>query len=477
MIQPLILLGLAGACLSACASPQYPITLPLPEQPLAMAAPPGGRSERDAGPIGYGRTGPLDDDPQPRAAPRSRVEQTELPSVLAQLQPQPQPLGAQPAPVQPAAESAPARSTASPPPPDIDTPQPTFAAAPSAPQAQVITVARGETMFDLAERYRTPIVAIIEANALQPPYELQPGQKLTIPPPLRYTTVVGDTIFGVGQRFSVDPRSLAIMNGTSIAKAVLPGTVLSLPPSVQDKGAQPEARGESPIPPGYRFTPPRGEAEPVQVAAATPRPTPPAVSRPAQPQPEPQRPPPTYSRPTPSPPPVYRRPEYQPPAVRPAAPLPSPPRPALSAPATAAVPSPAQVATAAKGRFVWPLRGEILSTFGPKGTGQRNDGINIAATQGSSVRAAAAGEVVYAGNQVPGFGNLVLLKHPGGWVTAYAHLDKLIVKNRDSVQQGQEVGHAGATGDVGRPQLHFEIRYAPTPNDKARPVDPEPLLP
>ena len=85
--------------------------------------------------------------------------------------------------------------------------------------------------------------------------------------------------------------------------------------------------------------------------------------------------------------------------------------------------------------------------------------------------------MVYAGNQVPGFGNLVLLKHPGGWVTAYAHLDKLIVKNRDSVQQGQEVGHVGNTGDVGRPQLHFEIRYAPTPNDKARPVNPVPLLP
>jgi murein DD-endopeptidase MepM/ murein hydrolase activator NlpD len=145
-------------------------------------------------------------------------------------------------------------------------------------------------------------------------------------------------------------------------------------------------------------------------------------------------------------------------------------------PAASASPSDVQIASAGRGRFTWPVRGQILSTFGPKGPGQRNDGLNIASNAGQRVAAAAPGEVVFAG-ELPGFGNLVLLKHDGGWVTAYAHLSKLGVKMRDRVAQGQEVGQVGQTGLVDRPQLHFEIRYAPTPREKARPVDPAMLLP
>jgi murein DD-endopeptidase MepM/ murein hydrolase activator NlpD len=78
---------------------------------------------------------------------------------------------------------------------------------------------------------------------------------------------------------------------------------------------------------------------------------------------------------------------------------------------------------------------------------------------------------------VPSFGNLVLIKHPGGWVTAYAHMGRILVKNRDAVVQGQEIGVVGQTGQVDRPQLHFEIRYAPSPKDKAAPVDPALVLP
>jgi murein DD-endopeptidase MepM/ murein hydrolase activator NlpD len=147
-----------------------------------------------------------------------------------------------------------------------------------------------------------------------------------------------------------------------------------------------------------------------------------------------------------------------------------------SAPVTASGPSASQIAVAGRGRFSWPVRGQILSTFGPKGPGQRNDGLNIASNAGQRVAAAAAGEVVFAG-ELPGFGNLVLLKHDGGWVTAYAHLSKVGVKMRDRVIQGQDVGQVGQTGLVDRPQLHFEIRYAPTAREKARPVDPSMLLP
>jgi murein DD-endopeptidase MepM/ murein hydrolase activator NlpD len=154
------------------------------------------------------------------------------------------------------------------------------------------------------------------------------------------------------------------------------------------------------------------------------------------------------------------------------------PRPAPAPARAAATASPAVDALAAgRGRFVWPVRGQVLSGFGPRGPGQRNDGLNIAAPVGESVRAAATGEVVYAGDQVPGFGKLVLLKHADGWVTAYAHLSDIGVKMRERVTQGQEIGKSGQTGSVTQPQLHFEVRHAPSPQDRARPVDPLPLLP
>ena len=139
--------------------------------------------------------------------------------------------------------------------------------------------------------------------------------------------------------------------------------------------------------------------------------------------------------------------------------------------------SPGDVASAGRGRFIWPLRGQVISSFGDKGTGQHNDGVDIAALPGTGVRAAAAGEVVYAGSSIPGFGNLVLVKHAGGWVTAYAHLDRIEVRMRSTVAQGEEIGQAGQTGAVDRPQLHFEVRYAPDPAEKARPVDPTLVLP
>jgi murein DD-endopeptidase MepM/ murein hydrolase activator NlpD len=136
-----------------------------------------------------------------------------------------------------------------------------------------------------------------------------------------------------------------------------------------------------------------------------------------------------------------------------------------------------EIAALGRGKFIWPVRGEILSRFGPKGPGQRNDGVNIAAAPGETVRAAAGGVVVYAGNSIPAFGNLVLIKHPGGWATLYGNLGKIKVNNNAAVSQGQEVGVAGLSGAVDRSQVHFEIRYAEDPHDKAKPYDPATLLP
>ncbi len=108
--------------------------------------------------------------------------------------------------------------------------------------------------------------------------------------------------------------------------------------------------------------------------------------------------------------------------------------------------------------FAWPLRGRIVSAFGPKKGGLHNDGINIAARRGAAVRASESGVVAYAGNGLRGYGNLVLLQHAGGWVTAYAHTERILVRRGQKVGRGQKIALAGETGGVNTPQLHFELR-------------------
>jgi murein DD-endopeptidase MepM/ murein hydrolase activator NlpD len=104
------------------------------------------------------------------------------------------------------------------------------------------------------------------------------------------------------------------------------------------------------------------------------------------------------------------------------------------------------------------VKGKVVSGFGSKAKGLRNDGINIAADHGAPVMASENGVVAYAGNELRGFGNLLLIKHANGWVTAYAHNDRLLVKRGDSVRKGQHIATVGATGNVRGPQLHFELR-------------------
>jgi len=108
--------------------------------------------------------------------------------------------------------------------------------------------------------------------------------------------------------------------------------------------------------------------------------------------------------------------------------------------------------------FIWPVRGRVISDFGAKAKGLRNDGINIASVRGAPVVAAENGVVVYAGNELRGFGNLLLIKHSGGWVTAYAHNGTVLVKRGARVAKGQQVATVGSTGSVKNPQLHFEMR-------------------
>lgn len=108
--------------------------------------------------------------------------------------------------------------------------------------------------------------------------------------------------------------------------------------------------------------------------------------------------------------------------------------------------------------FVWPVKGKVISRFGAKQKGLHNDGINIQAPRGTPVKAIENGVVVYAGNEIKGFGNLLLIKHADGWVSAYAHNDKLLVTRGRKVKKGQVISKIGSTGSVKTPQLHFELR-------------------
>jgi len=120
--------------------------------------------------------------------------------------------------------------------------------------------------------------------------------------------------------------------------------------------------------------------------------------------------------------------------------------------------------------FLWPVKGRVVSRFGAKQGGLHNDGINIAASRGTEIRAAENGVVAYAGNELRGFGNLLLIKHAGGWMTAYAHNDRLLVGRGERVRRGQVVARLGSSGSVATPQLHFEIRRG------TKAVNPSPLL-
>ena len=152
-----------------------------------------------------------------------------------------------------------------------------------------------------------------------------------------------------------------------------------------------------------------------------------------------------------------------------------PPQPAEAAPA----PSPSVDASAPVGSlkaaeavstFYWPVRGQVIAGFGSKINGQQNKGIDVAVPEDTPVKAADDGVVLYSGNGLKSYGNLLLVRHANGYVTVYAHAKELLVKVGDEIKRGQVIAKSGKTGDVDRPQIHFEIRKA------SAPVNPLPYL-
>jgi len=277
------------------------------------------------------------------------------------------------------------------------------------PVGGIVRVKKGDTLFILSRRYGVSSQTIIDANNLTPPYRLLRGESLIVPRPRVHLIVRGESLYQISRRYGVDVYELARLNNLQAPFRIYVGQKLVLP--------------------AYGVSDP-----PVYAAVKKRRKT---VSKLKENQ--------MYT-------PVNKKFDKKI-ALNGTLSKPKKDKPILNRLESITVP---YVKTS--GRFNWPVRGRLSSIYGSKGQGLHNDGINIIAPLGTSVRAADAGVVAYAGNELRGFGNLLLIKHSGGWVTAYAHNEKLLVKRGDKVNKGQIVAKVGASGNVVKPQLHFEVR-------------------
>ena len=328
-----------------------------------------------------------------------------------------------------------------------------------------IIVAQGETVETIAKRHGVPPAAILQANNMSHAGQLQPGQRLVIPryqpqlaaaphvsapqtrvaaapaftpPPAPsfapqagvHVVASGETIYSLARHYRLTPMAIAKANNVGLDHHVRVGDRVVIPgqggaaPHTAARPAQPVA---APALPAQRAAAPKHEI----VAAAKP-----PAAAPAAPQHTAlAAPPPTVNVVTPA-----------------ADPIPDE-KPTGGATASSAA------------SFRWPVRGRVIAGFGPKTNGQQNDGINVSVPEGTPIKAAEDGVVAYAGNELKGYGNLVLVRHANGFVTAYAHASELSVKKGETVKRGQVIGKAGATGNVTGPQLHFEVRKGATPVD------------
>jgi murein DD-endopeptidase MepM/ murein hydrolase activator NlpD len=368
-------------------------------------------------------------------------------------------------------------------------------------------VAPGDTLATVADRTNTPIRTLIDMNHLQPPYAMTPGMRLALKQRSQYVVQSGDTLPQLAQRFGVTESSLVAMNNLQAPYKLRAGQTLNLPSTTEASNFA--SASASAVPPPTPVgnvsqgalpapTPVPSGSSGVSAAALPPLPSasvppaPAAAAVPATPKAATQATalPPVHSQAIPSAPaaaaPTATAPVTPPAAAaqaKPATPPATPTAPVNTA-SHAANAAQSEVqddvqadisrelamekappAGSGKGPFVWPVQGKVISTFGSSTDGMKNDGINIAAPAGSPVVAAADGVVAYAGNELRGFGNMILIRHEGGYVTAYAHNDSLLVKKGEKVKRGQTIARVGATGAVFGPQLHFEIRKGTEPVD------------
>jgi len=336
-----------------------------------------------------------------------------------------------------------------------------------------VVLAQGETLETISSRYGVPRAAIMSANGLNSAH-VAPGTRITIPvynaagsaapaPARQVAQAPVET-----QRFvagpsaapratppaAVDPRAQAKAAAEAKAAAVAETRAKAAADAQAMKESRARFAAEAKAKADARKTAalPTPAAKPVPVAAAKPAPEPKPLKT-AAPAVQPAKPVVVANAP----------------AVEPKATAIPRSEPVAEPKTTASIPKQDEEATSSadKADFRWPARGRVISGYSGKGG---NEGINIAVPEGTPVKAAEGGTVAYAGSELKGYGNLVLIRHPNGYVSAYAHNGDLKVKRGDVVKRGQVVANSGQSGNVSSPQLHFELRKG------SAPVDPTPYL-
>jgi murein DD-endopeptidase MepM/ murein hydrolase activator NlpD len=309
----------------------------------------------------------------------------------------------------------------------------------SIPKGGTVRVEQGMTLYSISRANGLTVAQLASANGIAPPYTVSTGRVLRIPgvaqarapkpsfdsqdefasdEPVkkasggRHTVRGGETLFSLGRKYGVSPYAIADLNGLSHDEALNVGQSLRMPggkgksivskvPAVEE--SEQIASNDDPV-----------ETDDTEQSFT--------LKKPVMDEELP-----------------IAKPVLQQPAEVDVAPT--------------------------MGSMRWPVKGKIISEYGAKPNGLKNEGINIAVPEGTGVRAAESGVVAYAGNELKGYGNLVLIRHEGGWVTAYAHAKELFVKRGDIVKRGDVIAKAGQTGSVSSPQLHFEVRKGATAMD------------
>lgn len=333
----------------------------------------------------------------------------------------------------------------------------------------------GETLYAIAWMYDLDFAALARANNLREPYEVTPGQTLTV------------DLRGQPATTSTSSSSVATAPAAGSGQVVSRGATIATTGGAQTTGTIQRAPlpgsgiSRRELPSGRSTTPPPAETPPLAPAGIPESSAPPATV-PVTPSvatvetPRPARTP-TELPPVQTIPPVQTMPPADSespvsttPAVEPTAPAPSP---VVTAPPVTPAPTPAPsaappVAAGSDIDWEWPFRGAIIGRFGDAGV--ENKGLDLAGNKGDPILAAADGEVVYSGSGLLRYGDLIIIKHNEHFLSAYAHNSVLSVREGDKVRQGQKIAELGSSG-INRNMLHFEIRL------DGKPVDPQLYLP
>jgi murein DD-endopeptidase MepM/ murein hydrolase activator NlpD len=272
----------------------------------------------------------------------------------------------------------------------------------------VVTAQAGDTAWRIAQRYNIPLRDLIDINQFQPPYMIAEGHRIVLPPPVEHRAGANDTLNSLSRMYDVPVSQLVRINKISPPYKLAVGQVIRMPSRAAMMANQQVSDMLAEEMPNSMPQRKPVVVQKVELAG------------------------------------VGRRAAGDRAQVR-----------VQEAPQQTITTT---LAPSTRGGFTWPVRGQVISTYGPKAGQLYNDGINIAAPKGTPVVSASDGVVAYVGDDLSSYGNLVLIRHAGGMVTAYAHLGSVSVKKGTRVKRGQPIGTVGNTGKVANSQLHFEIR-------------------